>query len=197
MTGSPPRAPVPRSSWASNPPTRTCSPTSTRGTTSKPDMVLSAAALPSLHGRHDGRTRTHALRQSRTLESVVERAHRGMRECVPSETALTITVADVPFGDFTAMTLVADGIPVSMSSTPATWKFCRAGRTSCRAGMLCRSAELQINKREPPTTISTAPRQGQLIVRCAPAGCSGVARRSPACRVASPGRGHARLTFRP
>ena len=28
----PPRAPLPRSSWASNPPTRTCSPTSTRGT---------------------------------------------------------------------------------------------------------------------------------------------------------------------
>ena len=51
---SPPRAPLPRSSWASNPPTRTCSPTSTRGTTSKPDTVLTFAALPSLHGRHGG-----------------------------------------------------------------------------------------------------------------------------------------------
>ncbi len=53
----------PRSSLASTPPTRTCSPTSTRGTTPKPDMVLTAAALPSLHGRHGGRTRTHALKR--------------------------------------------------------------------------------------------------------------------------------------
>src|SRR5258707_1486203 len=60
--GVPFRAPAPRSSWASNPPTRSCSPTSTRGTPSTPDMMLTAAALPRLHGRHGGRTRTHAVR---------------------------------------------------------------------------------------------------------------------------------------
>jgi len=36
------------------------------GTTSKPDMVLTAAALPSLRGWHGGRTRTHALLRVRS-----------------------------------------------------------------------------------------------------------------------------------